>query len=229
MNIMNKDIKQMIVMLVSVAFIATLAIVVLSSSAAAQATHPDRIDEMLQHAEDHLSDEKPNIHYTFSDERMPTQSRPAFFDDEPVVHDYDSDRARIEQLEGDIQTLQDTQMNADNGHDTDFTGNVIALILILIVAVVFYGAIKASDEKAASKRYNRDISQPHGRCLTGEEQNELSVYMDSDEYKQTSNKDMALAYKIDQIVANRSQQADTGYYDENTGIYHSEPITHDKE
>lgn len=227
MNIMNKDIKQMIVMLVSVVFIATLAIVVLSSSAAAQATHPDRIDEMLQHAEDHLSDEKPNIHHAFPDERTPTRSRPAFFDDEPVV--YDSDKADIERLEDEIESLRHQVATSDE-HDSDgLTERVIALILILIVAFVFYGAIKASDEKAASKRYNRDISQPHGRCLTGEEQNELSVYMDSDEYKQTSNKDMALAYKIDQIVANRSQQADTGYYDENTGIYHSEPITHDKE
>ena len=158
---MNKDIKQMIVMLVSVAFIATLAIVVLSSSAAA-------ID--------------------------------GYYDD------------------------------YDDGYDAEWvTGagkNVHAFILILIIGFILYGVFNWIAEKT-EHHYTPDTDTTPRRCLTREEQDELSVFTDSDEYKQTSNKDMALAYKIDRIVANRSQQADTGYYDENTGIYHSEHTVDD--
>ena len=39
-----------------------------------------------------------------------------------------------------------------------------------------------------------------------DEMYELNVYTDSYEYKQTSNKDMALNYKIDRMVANRSHE-----------------------
>ena len=104
---MNQITKQIIVLLISVAFLAIVAVMVLSSSAAATTAAEIGSDNMesvrdsnLDRAESVLSGnyyQKPNIHHTFSDERIPPQHTTPYFNDEPVV--YDSNHHEIERLE----------------------------------------------------------------------------------------------------------------------------------
>ena len=97
----------------------------------------------------------------------------------------------------------------DDGYDADYVAqigeNITALILILIIAVILYGVFNWVAEKT-EHHYVMDTDTNNRICLTTDEMYELNVYTDSYEYKQTSNKDMALNYKIDRMVANRSHE-----------------------
>lgn len=148
-----------------VAFVGIMAIIVLSSSATAQATHTDRIQETLQYADSHLSGDYQSQAYPISTAHQTTPHSTPYFDDEPVV--YDSNRYEIERMQDDIANLQDKQMDAD-GYDTDFsdriTDGIYAMIIILIAAFILYGVCEWIEEKT-SYTYKPDTpdAQPYDR------------------------------------------------------------------
>lgn len=136
---MKQIYKQMIVMLFSTLFLVVVAIVVLSSNAGAQATHPDRIDDMLQSADDHLSEQNPHVTATFSGECVPAHHTTPYFGDEPVV--YNSDQYEIDRLNDELESMRHN-MAINDGYDTDFsdriTKGIWALIIIAIIGFIIW-------------------------------------------------------------------------------------------
>lgn len=123
----------------AVIFMCIVVIMVLSSGAGAQATHPDRTDDMLQSANDHLSEQKPHVTATFSGECVPAQHNTPYFNDEPVV--YNSDQYEIDRLNDELESMRHN-MAIDDGYDADFsdriTKGIWALIIIAIIGFVIW-------------------------------------------------------------------------------------------
>lgn len=206
---MNQVYKQMIVMLLSVAFMASVAVIVLSSSAAASDGYFSNDAWLVRQMEP-----KPHIG---SDAQLSTERTPApqqsYFRDDPIV--YHNDKYEIERIEDELETMR-YETTFKDGYDTDFsdriTDGIYALLIILIIGFIgyciLYNVVEYTDKMAQKPRHHipeTDATESRIK-LTPEEMEELDVFLYSDAYTQADNKDMALNYKVNQIVENRSTE-----------------------